>query len=47
MQPIGAHGSEIMYVLSFFFRGELGFLKCDDICMCVVNNNTNYNNNIY
>ena len=20
------------------FRGELGFLNCDDICMCVVNN---------
>ena len=20
-----------------FFKGELGFLKCDDICMCVVN----------
>ena len=22
---------------SFCFRGELGFLNCDDICMCVVN----------
>ena len=22
---------------SFGFRGELGFLNCDDICMCVVN----------
>ena len=21
----------------FGFRGELGFLNCDDICMCVVN----------
>ena len=21
----------------FCFRGELGFLNCDDICMCVVN----------
>ena len=20
-----------------YFRGELGFLNCDDICMCVVN----------
>ena len=20
-----------------YFRGELGFLDCDDICMCVVN----------
>ena len=26
------------YVLwVFFFRGELGFLDCDDICMCIVN----------
>ena len=22
----------------FYFRGELGFLNCDDICMCVVHN---------
>ena len=22
---------------SFCFRDELGFLNCDDICMCVVN----------
>ena len=21
----------------FGFRGELGFLNCDDVCMCVVN----------
>ena len=21
----------------FCFRGELGFLNCDDICMCVLN----------
>ena len=26
-----------MYFGSFCFRGELGFLNCDDICMCVVN----------
>ena len=26
-----------MYVVCFCFRGELGFLNCDDICMCVVN----------
>ena len=37
MQPIGAHGAEVMYFGSFCFRGELGFLNCDDICMCVVN----------
>ena len=23
--------------LGVFFRGELGFLNCDDICICVVN----------
>ena len=27
-----------MYFVCFGFRGELGFLNCDDICMCVVNN---------
>ena len=26
-----------MYFGCFDFRGELGFLNCDDICMCVVN----------
>ena len=26
-----------MYFVSFCFRSELGFLNCDDICMCVVN----------
>ena len=30
-QPIGAHCG------CFCFRGELDFLDCDDICMCVVN----------
>ena len=24
-------------VSSFGFRGEIGFLNCDDVCMCVVN----------
>ena len=23
--------------MCFGFRGELGFLNCDDVCMCVVN----------
>ena len=36
VQPIGAHGGEVMYFGSFCFRGELGFLNCDDICICVV-----------
>ena len=26
-----------MYFGCFAFRGELGFLNCDDVCMCVVN----------
>ena len=26
-----------MYFVCFGFRGELGFLKCDDVGMCVVN----------
>ena len=33
VQPIG----EVMYFWCFGFRGELGFLNCDDGCMCVVN----------
>ena len=37
VQPIGAHCCEVMYFWCFCFRGELGFLNCDDICMCVVN----------
>ena len=26
-----------MYFGCFVFRGELGFLNCDNVCMCVVN----------
>ena len=37
MQPIGTHGGEVIYFGCVCFRGELGFLNCDDICMCVVN----------
>ena len=37
MQPNGTHGGEVMYFGCSCFRGELGFLNCDDICMCVVN----------
>ena len=33
VQPIGAHGSEVMYFGSFCFRSELGLLNCDDICV--------------
>ena len=35
--PIGAHCGEVMYFGRFGFRGELGFLNFDDVCMCVVN----------
>ena len=37
VQPIGAHCCEVMYFWCFGFRGELGFLNCDDVSMCVVN----------
>ena len=37
VQPIGTHCCEMMYFGCFGFRGELGFLNCDDVCMCVVN----------
>ena len=30
-------GGELMYFECFCFRGELGFINCDYICMCVVN----------
>ena len=36
-RPIGAKDSKVIYFGSFCFSGELGFLNCDDICMCVVN----------
>ena len=38
MQPIGVHAGEVMYFgILLLFRGELGLLHCDDICMCDVN----------
>ena len=37
VQHIGKHGGEVMYFGCVCFRDELGFLDCDDICMCVVN----------
>ena len=37
VQPIIAHCCEVMYFGCFDFRGELGFLNCGDVCMCVVN----------
>ena len=37
-QPIGTHCCEAMYFfVCFGFRGELGFLNYDDVCMCDVN----------
>ena len=37
VQPIGTYGGEVMYFGCVCFRGEIGFLNCDDICMCAVN----------
>ena len=37
MQPIATHGVNVMYFGCVCLKGELGFLNCDDICMCVVN----------
>ena len=37
VQRIGTHGGEVKYFGCVCFRGELGFLNCDDIYMCVVN----------
>ena len=37
VQPIVVHCCEVMYFGCFDFRGELGFLNCDYVCMCVVN----------
>ena len=37
VHPIVAHCCEVMYFGCFGFSGELGFLNCNDICMCVVN----------
>ena len=35
VRPIGTHGGEVMYCGCLCFRGELGFLNCNDICTCV------------
>ena len=37
VQPIGTHGGEVMYFGCVCFMCELGFLNCDDICMCAEN----------
>ena len=36
VQPIVVHCCEVMYSGRFDFSGEVGFLNCDDVCMCVV-----------
>ena len=33
VQPIGAHGGEVMYFGGVYFRGELGFLNCDNMLL--------------
>ena len=35
---IVAHCCEVMYIRCLDFRDELSFLNCDDVYMCVVNN---------
>ena len=37
VQHVGTYGGEVMYFVCVCFRGELGFLNCNDICMCFVN----------
>ena len=37
VQTIVAHCCEVIYFGCFDFKGELGFLNCDDVCMCVMN----------
>ena len=36
MKPIGAHGGEVVNFVSFCFRGEFGFLNCDDIIIIII-----------
>ena len=37
MSPPPALCNLSVYFGCFGFRGEIGFLNCDDVCMCVVN----------
>ena len=37
MQPVGVFSGKVMYFWNVCYRGELGFLNRDDICMCVLN----------
>ena len=36
VQSIGTHCGEVMYFGCACFRGELGFINCDDICMFLI-----------
>ena len=38
VQHTGSHYCVVMYFGCFGFKGEFGFLNCDDVCICVVNN---------
>ena len=33
VQPIGTHGGKVMYFGCVCFRGEVGFLNCDDMLL--------------
>ena len=37
VRTVGAHCCELMYFWCVYFRDEIGFLNCDDICIRVVN----------
>ena len=37
VQPTVTHCCDVMYFGCFNLRGEIGFLNCDNICMCGVN----------
>ena len=37
VQPVGGKGGGVMYFCRVCFRGELGFLNCDKICISVMN----------
>ena len=36
VQPVGAHGGEVMYFCGGCVRGELGFLNCNNMLIVVV-----------
>ena len=35
VRPIGAHDDQVMYFGSFCLKGDIGFLNCDDLGLCL------------